>query len=285
MYELWYEQRLFDDKLRIRFGRIDMTAEFDTNAYANDETAQFINFALINTVNIPFPDYGFGALVLVQPWDWLYAAAGVADAQADGQTPGIHTGFHGEDYVFSDFEFGLLPVWKTPWGKLPGGYRFGLWYDPQPKAKYFNDLGGRRRTIPTKSGDTGFYVNLDQLILKERPADDADSQGLGVFFRYGYAHQDVNPIEHIWSIGCQYRGLIPTRDDDVLAFGVAQGVISDALRAFGGGGTHESIYELYYNIRLLPWLNLTPDFQYIDNSGGGGGRDAFVAGVRIQASF
>ncbi len=284
VYELWYEQKFLGDKVRFRVGRLDVTRDMDTNAYANDETSQFLNPALINTGNIPFPDYGMGAQLVVTPVEWFYAGAVAADAQANGRTTGFKTTFHDEDYFFADFEFGLMPVWKTRWGKLPGAYRFGLWYDPQPKAKFFNDLGGRRRTIPMKRDDLGFYVNLDQMLYKERPDDEADTQGLGLFFRYGWANEKVNEIEHFWSVGVQYQGLIPSRDGDVLGFGFAQGIISDRLAALEGGN-RESVYELYYNIAVFPWLNITPDLQFLVDPGAYNGRDAVVAGVRIQASF
>lgn len=282
--ELWYEQRFLDDKLRIKLGKMDVAVDLDANAYANWEVAQFLNAALVNTGNIPLPDYALGAVLSVEPLDWLYATLVAADAQADGRETGLRTALHGEDYFFGALEIGFLPVWETRWGNLPGGYRFILWYDPQPKEKFFNDLGGRRRTIPMKRDDTGFAFNMDQMIFKEVPDDDGDSQGLGVFFRYGYAHQDVNEIEHFWSIGGQYQGLIPTRDNDVLGFGFAQGIISDAMHTHVGGD-RESVYELYYNAEALPWLHVSPDFQYVVNPGADHGRDAFVAGVRVQMTF
>jgi carbohydrate-selective porin OprB len=71
----------------------------------------------------------------------------------------------------------------------------------------------------------------------------------------------------------------------VLAVGVAQGVLSEAMRSAGYDPHRETALELYYNIRLLPWLWLTPDFQWILRPGGEDGRDAFVAGLRLQAAF
>ncbi len=123
------------------------------------------------------------------------------------------------------------------------------------------------------------------MLYKEHPRDDVDDQGLGMFFRYGYANDQANEIEHFWSVGAQYLGLIPTRDEDVLGFGFAQGILSRKLRNLEGGD-RESVYELYYAAQVLPWLAVTPDFQYIVNPGADkDGREAFVAGVRIQMSF
>ncbi len=281
--ELWYEQTFLEEKIRVKFGKYDPAVDIDTNAYANYEVTQFLNSGLVNTGNIPFPDFGVGGVLTVQPTEWAYLTLVMADAQADGNQTGLNTAFHDEDWFFYDLELGYTPVWETSWGKLPGGYRFGMWYDPQPKEEFFDDPDGRRRTIPVKRDDTGFYFNMDQMVWKEKPQDDGDLQGLGMFFRYGFAHGDVNEIENFWSIGCQYQGLVPTRDNDVLAFGFAQGIMSRQLNELTDLD-RESVYEWYYNIEVFPWCHISPDLQYIVNPGGDG-RDAFVAGLRMQMTF
>lgn len=284
--ELWYAHQFFDGLAKLKVGKMDLTVDIDTNAYANDETSQFMNPALGNTGNIPAPPPGLGALLLITPAEWCYLGLAVADDQSNPRETGFQTTFHDEDYFFSGMEIGFLPTWNTPWGKLPGGYRVGMWYDPEPKARFYDDRNGRDTTIPMKRDDVGFYYNMDQMLVKENPFDDADKQGLGMFFRYGYAHKDANPIEHFWSIGAQYQGLIPRRDNDVLGFGVAQGILSEKMRYLGVTPHRETILELYYNIALLPWLTLTPDFQWILDPGGVmTTTDSFVAGMRLQASF
>ncbi len=282
--ELWYEHTFLDRRLRVRAGRLDLGVDFETNAFANDETAQFLNNALVNSANVPFPDNGHGIQFVATPRDWFYFGAGVADAEADARETGFRTTYHGRPDFFSVYEFGLTPRFKTGWGELPGSYRFGLWYDPQPKEKFFNGLGGRRRGVPLTRDDVGFYTSFDQVILRENPGTEGDEQGLGAFFRYAFAHDDANEIEHFWSVGGQYQGLVPTRDDDVLAFGVAQGLLSDDLRLTGASPHREAVLELYYSAQILPWLSVAPDFQWILCPGGEDGRDAFVVGIRLQAA-
>ncbi len=275
--EAWYEHSLWDGKARFRIGKMDVGVDFDTNAYANDETAQFLNPLLINTGNVPMPDFGLGAQLIFEPVDWFYLGIVAADAQADGRETGFMTALHGEDHLFAALEVGFLPELDSDRGPLPGGYRFGLWYDPQPKERFLSGT--------TKRDDIGFYASIDQMLYRENAGDDTDEQGLGMFFRYGFAHDDTNEVESFWSIGAQYLGLIPSRDDDVLGFGFAQGILSHDLRRLAGGD-RESVYELYYSIPVHPWLVITPDLQYIVNPGADDStRDAFVAGVRVQMSF
>lgn len=283
--ELWYEQTLLEGKARFRIGKIDPMVDFDTNAYANDETAQFLNGALVVNPTIPWADRGLGMQLFIKPTDWLYAGALVMDANGDFRETGFRTTFHGPDHLFSMYEFGLTPVWHTQRGDLPGSYRLGLWYDPQPKEQFFNDLGGRIRTAPIRTDDLGFYASFDQLLWKENAEMPEDLQGLGMFFRYGYAPGDVNTIQNFWSVGGQYQGPIPTRDNDVIGFGVAQGLLSHHLEQTGVSPQRETALELYYKIEVFPWLAISPDFQWVLDPGGLGARDSFVAGLRVQASF
>ncbi len=162
--EFWFEQSFWEGKARYRIGRLYFPADVDTNAYANDETAQFLNPALVNTGNIPTPDFGLGAQLILQPADWVYLGIVAADAQADGRETGFKTTFHDEDYFFAAVEAGFLPVWQTPRGQLAGAYRFGVWYDPQPKAEFPPRLGGRPTVTPTRRDDVGFFFNMDQVL-------------------------------------------------------------------------------------------------------------------------
>ncbi|MCH7839835.1 MAG: carbohydrate porin, partial [Planctomycetes bacterium] len=114
-----------------------------------------------------------------------------------------------------------------------------------------------------------------------------DKQGLSLFGRYGFAHGDVNRIENFWSLGGQYVGFVPGRDEDTLGFGFAQAIQSsefhDAIRP---RADRETVYEVYYAYRATPWCVITPDLQFIANPGGDkDDRDAFVAGVRVRLWF
>jgi porin len=283
--ELWYEQALWDQTMRIRLGKMDLTGgfehhncpvSFDCSSYANDETTQFLNGALINNPTIPFPDYGLGAAVHYAPLDPWYVSAAVADAQADLRETGFRTTFCGQDYFFYIFETGITPQLSSANGPLQGAYRAGLWYDPQPKANADSDKNYR--------DDVGFYLTCDQMLVKENN-DLQDSQGLGAFFKYGYADSKKNDIVNFWSFGFQYQGLFEGRDDDVLGVGFAQGFFSDKA-AITYTDDYESALELYYNARITPWLNISPSMQYIANPGGDKtASDAVVLGVRTQMSF
>ncbi len=285
LIELWYQQNLWDDTLQVRFGKIDMTGgfecrgcpvSFDCSRYANDENTQFLNSALVNNPTIPFPDYGIGAIVLWAPSELWYISFGAADAQADKRETGLNTAFHQEDYFVYMAETGLTPALNSANGALPGAYRIGVWYDPQPKAaldetRFYRD-------------DTGFYLSFDQMLCKENSNPD-DSQGLGTFFRYGYANGRSNAVSHFYSGGIQYEGLLEGRDADVLGVGYAHGVLSEHSSS-PFTEDFESVLEAYYAWKAAGWMTITPSIQYVANPGGmGESKDAVVAGLRTVITF
>jgi porin len=283
--EFWYQQSYFEQTLKLRLGKLDMTGgfecrgcavSFDGNAYANDENTQFLNSALVNNPTIPFPDYGLGAIVYWNPVEHWYLSAGAADAQADRRETGFNTTFAGEDYFVYMAETGLTPQLDSANGPLQGAYRAGLWYDPQPKSHSDADRLYR--------DDTGMYLSFDQALTKENRLED-DAQGLGTFFRYGYAPSRSNDISQFYSAGLQYQGLFCGRDRDVLGLGYAHGAFSDrADTAYSQD--YESVIEMYYSAVMSPWMTLSPSVQYVSNPGGDeSAKDAVVAGIRVLITF
>lgn len=281
--DLHYQQDFLDDKLQLRFGYLDQQLILDRNAYANSEDTQFMSTYLDNNnATIPLT-IGLGATLFINPTDWLSFIVGAADGQAIPLQPGFDTTFHDSAAFFGYFETDLRVKLNGPDGPLPGNYRFGLIYDPRTKERYRDDLDG---DLPPKyqTGDVGFYMSFDQLVFRESPRDD---QGLGMFFRYGYRHGEVNRISDFWSVGAQYKGLVPDRDNDVLGFGVYSAIGSQQYQRWVDPDfDRETGYELYYNIQITPWLHLTPDFQYIYQPGGSrDADDAFVVALRARVTF
>jgi len=283
--ELWYERPMFDGTVLLRIGKIDLTGgfechgcpvAFDISAFANDENTQFLNSAFVNNPTIPFPDYALGVALLYNPVPWWYVSAGAVDAQNDSRETGFRTAFHKEDYFFYIVETGVISELDSTNGPLPGTYRVGSWYDPQPKANSDSSKNYR--------DDTGLYLSCDQLLTKENN-DPQDNQGLGTFFRYGYAHSKTNDITNFWSLGLQYQGLLDGRDDDVMGLGFAQGVFSDQASTTYTED-YETAMELYYSAAVTPWLNISPSIQYIKNPGGSkSAGDAVVIGARALMAF
>jgi len=264
--EAFYEGPLFSDNLTIAIGKLDFTGIFDASEYADDECCQFLNAALVNDPTIPFPQHGLGVVLNWEITDSWYLMGGVIDAQGDNRETGFRTTFHDEDYFFYALEIGITAGNDT--------YRVGLWNDPQPKGS------------DNKRDDVGVYTSCDWMLHKEN-ADPEDSQGLGTFFRYGYAPSRKNDITNFFSLGLQYQELFDGRDDDVFGLAYARGVFANRA-ASDYPEDYESVFEAYYNARITPWFVFGPSIQYVANPTGGEGgtaKDAVLFGLRAQTTF
>jgi porin len=274
--QYYYQQMLFDQAVMIRIGKIGL-GDFDRNAYAEDTLTQFLNASLGSNATIPWPEAGLGIMGDFWFSKEMYVAAAVVDAEADRREMGFDTAFHHNTGCFSIAEFGWLPIFQGPNGALPGGYRVGVWWDCQRKVQQDINVAEYKRC------DWGLYLGGHQLVWKEN-AREGDVQGLGVFFRYGYRPEHVSLFEHAWSVGCQYEGPIPTRDKDVLGFGVAQLILPDRV---GFGEPSETAYEIYYTAHLTPWLSVGTSVQYVTELAGDNVtvEDAFVLAFRMHMRF
>ncbi|MEN6385737.1 MAG: carbohydrate porin [Phycisphaerales bacterium] len=284
--EAWYQQGFADNKFIVRIGKIDLTGgfeckgcpvSFDSSMYANDETTQFMNGALVNNPTIPFPWEGLAVVAFYNPVEWWYISAGLADAQADFRETGFQTAFHDEDYFFAIAETGFVTEFDSARGPLTGAYRFGIWYDPQPKTNT-DDTDDVEKLY---RDDKGFYLSFDQMLYRE---NEEDEQGLGTFFRYGYAPSKTNDLTNFVSAGLQYQGLFKGRDNDVLGFGFARGFFSELSKETYPQDS-ETVYELYYNAQLTENLSVTPSIQYVTHPGGQGTPNATILGLRVHLTL
>ncbi|MFW6107128.1 MAG: carbohydrate porin [bacterium] len=273
--EYFYEHTLADGLLSLRVGKMDATRDLDTNAYANCEVSQFLNGALVNNPTVPFPDYGLGAQAILRPRRGFYVAAAAVDANAEGWTSGRDTALVADSDWFVAVETGVEGSIALPSEKrLPGACRVGAWHDP----RRYERLGSGR----SAKGESGWYASLDQMVYKER-ADAEDSQGLGLFARYGYAPDHYAEVEHFVSGGLAYEGLVPGRHGDVLGLGFARGFLGAPTRREVSHAT-ETAYEAYYSIAVREGALLTLDLQYIKHPGAGG-ESTLVPGLRLVLAF
>ena len=166
---------------------------------------------------------------------------------------------------------------------LPGTYRMGVFVDGADKT-VFGRTDPATGLPESERGHVGAYLSFDQVAYRETGNDD---QGLGLFARFGYADEDVNPISWFWSVGLRYRGLLPGRPDDVLGLGSYQAIRSSRFRdTVAPDFDRETGIELYYRFDPLPWLAVTPDLQYIVNPGASdAASDAVVVLLRLRVTF
>ncbi|MBI4578723.1 MAG: carbohydrate porin [Planctomycetes bacterium] len=291
-------QALFEGKVVLVAGKLDGSRAFDRNVFANDERTQFMNAALRNNMIIPtfLPYTNLGAGVVLNPFDWLSIVTAVADTEGQAKTTGFETTFHGPTHTTVIHEW---DVKVKPFG-LPGNQRVGfVWSSKefpelQPISpfketgpfllsvvgpKIFNNLA---KLLPYehKNDNVGVYYNFDQYLYTEK---DDPTQGIGMFGRFGWARQDVNPVAHFYSIGVGGKGVLPDRDRDTFGVGYYFVDLSNDMPYWFHS---EQGIECYYNVEITPWLHISPDLQVIVNPGGTSANDvSIVYGFRMQMNL
>ena len=130
------------------------------------------------------------------------------------------------------------------------------------------------------------YYGFDQYFV--RYTDDPD-RGWGLFGRASIADGNPNPIRYFLSAGL--GGFSPLGHKRGDTFGVGWFLVG-ASDQFGPvptalfGPQNGIGVEWYYNVQATPWLNITPDLQWIRPGLNAISTDnAFVYGIRANATF
>lgn len=270
--ELWYEHKWFDDKVRLRVGKLDLTTEFDNNAVANDETTQFLSSAFVNNIAVEWPDYTPGIMAWYSPWEWLSLGYSVADADSDWDNVW--------DNTFQIWEIDFKPKIFN----RQGNYRGYGW---------MNDSLHQDIKYPGRWKQKGYGVGVSM--------DQELTDHLTIFGRYGWQRECVYQFEDAWSFGFQINGGLWKRPKDT--FGFAYGIISMGgdWKEYHEDPVVDSFYkdfplgirpgderhiEFYYSLQVHEHLAISPSVQWVDNAmGDRNSNQVWVGGVRAQLSF
>ena len=305
LFELWFEQHLFDDKLAIKFGQLAADAEF----IISEGGGWFLNgtwgWPSIAASDLPgggpaYPLATPGVRVKIDPSQKLSLMIGVYNGD-----PAPHCGSPNPQVCNSDgldFSLDAPPLllaegaYSYNQDKLAGTIKFGGWNHFGEFADRRFDSGGGMIAVtgnPPKmlDNDWGLYGIIDQLVWRVPGSE--DSKGVGVFGRVIGAPDDRNLVDFYFDTGVTFTGMIPGRPNDGLAIGFAYTGISNSVHSFDvdsgepAARNYEALVEICYTYEVKPGWTVQPDFQYIFQPGGNvaGIDDATVLGARTSLSF
>lgn len=274
LYELWYQQSLFDDLIVVTVGKIDANALF---AYV-EAGSLFLNSSagypptIVGMQSYPNPAMSFN--VFVNPADWFYAGVGWYDGSGDTGTKGPATFFHNEDGYFLigelGFKWNLIHASDQP--LYDGRLCAGGW----GHTGTFDRFDGT-----TQDGTAGFYIMGEQTVWQFDPAN-ADRKLTG-FLQYGWADPEISEIEHFIGAGLTCYGPIPGRPDDSAGLYVAAALLSSDA---GFASSQETDIELTYAVQVTPFFSIQPSIEYIFNPGGDtSGANSLVGTLRFSIDF
>ena len=269
--QLYYEGEYPDENLVATVGKIDVNGMFDDNAYANDETDQFMSGIFVRSSGSNFAelDQYYAPAVALQ-----YSPSGMIDLNfiaANGNGDGFNDVF---DYMYLVGQINF----KTRFGVQPGNYRFYAVSDHRRSTQTtFTKISDGGKTSNTVWG-----VSFDQAV----------TDGIGVFARYSMQDDGIaeNIVGSTWSLGALLQGTLWGRDDDTVGIAYGTVILNDKADLAGALGTadtgDESHVEAFYKFGVSEHFTLTVDAQLINNNGGNAAADTVtVAGLRGQLNF
>lgn len=299
LYQLWYRQSLFDDRVVFRIGKQVPTFDFNNVArpVATEDdflkipsvtgllyTPVFVQPSLLGAIGGYYNSVS-GLCVSVAPTKNTYLKYGVYDGNvARGEQTGL-MGPQFNGYWFHIWEAGMDWVIAD---KYPGNFGAGLWYQT-------GVLHNQDNTI-SQNGTGGFYLFGSQRVwsnpVEAAPADGGKTTGkasdgktatgkskicifpesnqrssISLFWQYGVNNSEILPMNQSFGLGLTGFGLVPHRPDDSLGFGMSWAW----LNPNGFDTASELMFQGYYQAHLFAGTFFQPAVSYIPTPGGGGG--------------
>jgi high affinity Mn2+ porin len=293
------------DRLVFTVGRFGIIDIFDTNRYANNPKADFLNWSVVNAGSFDYAGdgwgYTYGAAAEWYTGRWTLRA-GVFDLSV---TPagGVSPSGYALDPTFQQFQFvGEIEERHELWGE-PGKIKITGYLERGSMGAYSDAVALAAMTgqpadinaVRTYTSRPGISLNVEQQV----------NDNLGVFLRAGWADGHVEPwdftdIDRTVQAGVSINGKLWGRPDDTIGIAAVVNGISNAHVAFlnaGGLGIligdgqlpdygTERILEAYYSYALTASTRLTLDYQYLVNPGYNADRGpANIFAARVHWQF
>ncbi|MGR5231577.1 carbohydrate porin [Vibrio rotiferianus] len=257
---LYWQQQLNSGKTAFMVGFLDASDYVDTYALASPWTG-FTNLAFSTGGGaIGLPDDGIlGLAVGHMLTDNFYMVAGVADGKGRSGKP-----FDGFDTLFNDHK--LFTTFELGWTASQDQ----IYTDNVHLTAWHLD-GDTQHNLTNK--DSGQGVNFSASYFA--------TEQLMPFIRGGFSEGDVALYERSLTVGIGYFGLgKPTNN---LGFAVNWSHVNDNLEhAYGVDDSEQFTAELYYNMQLNDYIQITPDIQYIKDPAFSNKSSTWVLGLRAR---
>ncbi|MDP9057628.1 MAG: carbohydrate porin [Pseudomonadota bacterium] len=267
------------NRLVLTLGKFSVVDVFDTNAYAHDPRGDFLNWALIDTGSFDYAanswGYTFGGSAEWYTGPWTLRA-GLFDLSKAPNQPPLEIDFS-QYQVLGEVEY------RHVIASHPGAVRVGAWFSRGRFTRLMDAItlynaGG---AIPADLAPLRHYRDKWGIQFN---AEQEVSAALGLFLRAGYGDgkseaDDFTDIDRTVAVGGQLKGSGWGRADDRIGLaGIVNG-ISKLHRQFfndGGLGTlvgdgalphpgDEFIIESYYDWQVIRHVNVTADYQFVQN--------------------
>jgi len=299
--QLYYSQKLFDDRLELKGGRLPVGSDFFFGL------CEFINLTFCGGQpgNIQggyiynWPVSQWAGVVHYKIAPEFTISAGVYDANPNYLTTDDSTVYFLPGVPHSSPASGVMVpvelVW-APKGPLDGTWRLGGWYDSASTID--GGLPGITATIPgiggvpdQNLGDQRGRFGVYESILQRLTVDGPGAVGWYTFLNTTVADHRTSYQDYQIAGGFRHTGTFAWRPQDEVGFAVGTTHVNSAALSPNAGGNEVPI-EVWYGWQATGWMNLKFDAQYVINPGGRGYNaagvktdNAVVLGMRTEVHF
>ena len=259
LYELWAQQVLFSEKLRLKVGKIDANTEFDQVQGAAD----FLNSSMGYSPTImAFPSY---------PEPKLAAAAFYSVRRSDQIGVG----------VFRTAGNGILSVvepghsWSLPKNDLPGHVNVGYWRLDGSIARFDGSQSSMTQ---------GVYTVLEQTVWRQTLTGKDSQRVLSTFFQFGHSDGVVSDLTAHLGAGLVMQAPLTVRPHDAVGLAYT-GVQFSPYGNASEKRQNESTIESYYKLTISSKISFVQDFQLIHRPGGSAKTDCPIITPRVVIAF
>src|SRR5262249_41269907 len=287
-----------ENRLVFTVGKFSVGDVFDTNKYAHDPRADFLNWAVIDTGTFDYAAdawaYTYGAAVEWYQGRWTLRA-GAFDMSIAPNTTQLDPNFSQFQWI-AELEH-RHELWSQPGKVAVTGFltrgRLGRYDDAVALA---TGAGGPPDIPAVRhfTSRSGVSLNVEQQLTPD----------YGIFLRAGIASGGVEPFEFTDIDRTAAAGLVVSGkqwgrpDDSIGVAGVINGISASHQAFLNAGGLGilvgdgqlpnpgtEKIVEVYYSFPISLW-RATLDYQFIANPAYNRDRGPVnVIGTRIHAQF
>ena len=288
-----------EDRVVVTIGKFSVVDVFDTNQFAHDARADFLNWTVIDTGTFDYAadawGYTVGAAVEWYWRDWTLRG-GIFDLSDVPNSVHLDPGFH-------EFQTDLELEHRHEWADRQGRILITL-FDSRGRMGLLNEAVAAAQgngapvdisAVRRYRSREGVSLNMEQEIAPE----------LGAFIRAGKAAGNVETyeftdVDRTLAVGLSLKGSRWRRPGDTVGLAAVNNEISGARQAYlnaGGLGIligdgrlphpgPEQIIESYYSAAVLNSVRLSFDYQWIGHPAYNRDRGPVsLIAVRLHAAF
>ncbi len=229
LMQLWWRQRLFNDKLIFHIGKINGPGSFgNVQTPVTFGASRFTEGDITNLLFVPvglnptlfgrLPSYyntGYGAVVHFAPTEKMYASYGLFDANG---IRGVQTGIKNTP-TFNSYKLHIGEIgysWLLGDEELPGRVGVGVW--GQTGELYTPSL-------TTENGAIGYYLFANHRLWYMHPH--RDNAGIIGYFQFARTDANTQAVKTYVGAGLTSVHMIPGRPADQISIGMAWSSLND----------------------------------------------------------